>query len=174
MNTYTVVVQDDLTKHIYKIPAGSTACKLADYSGMHGVHVCPNTYYASIMVPIFNSSRSSRRSTNKKFSIYKPVYFERFKYLGKGFKLILKKKRGFFNCIFGYSHIYWIKLQSTMVKKTKKYKFMFVLNNHHKFQTMINILKKVKPINRYTLRGLRTYTHVWLKRKGRKSVATHV
>jgi len=51
---------------------------------------------------------------------------------------------------------------------------MFVVNTRAKLTGMINILKRVKPINRYTLRGLRTYTHVWFKRKGRKSVATHV
>jgi hypothetical protein len=110
----------------------------------------------------------------QKFDEYRPVYFERFKYVGKGFKLILKKKRNMFNCIFGHSHIYWVKLQKTIVKKTKKYRYMFVANNLNMYTNMLNILKQIKPINRYTLRGVRTYTHVWIKRKGRKSVATHV
>jgi hypothetical protein len=65
-------------------------------------------------------------------------------------------------------------LQNTFLKKTKKYKFFFAAKNANSYNTFINILKKIKPINRYTLRGVRTYTHKWVKRKGRKSVATHV
>lgn len=114
------------------------------------------------------------RILSSKLENYKPVYFERFKYVGKGFKLIFKKKKNMFNCIFGHSHIYWVKLQNAVVKKTKKYRYMFVAKNLHIYTSMIDILKKIKPINRYTLRGVRTYTHVWIKRKGRKSVATHV
>ncbi len=109
-----------------------------------------------------------------KFVSYKPIYFGKFKYVGKGFKLIFKKKRNMFNCIFGYSHIHWVKLQQTFIKKTKKYKFMFVVKNKNTFNLFNNILKNIKPINRYTLRGVRTYNDAWIKRKGRKSVATHV
>jgi len=79
-----------------------------------------------------------------------------------------------FNCIFGHSHIFWVKIQKTIIKKTKKYKYVFITYTFNMFLKTIYILKKIKPVNRYTLRGVRTYTHVWVKRKGRKSVATHI
>ncbi len=93
-------------------------------------------------------------------SIYKPIYFERFKYVGKGFKLILKRKKKFFNCVFGHSHIYWVIFRTIFTKKTKKYKFLFISKSYYLFNQMINILREIKPINRYTLRGVRTYTRV--------------
>jgi len=137
------------------------------------LYICVATLY-SILTPKYTISKTLKIKTDDKWSSYKPVYFERFRYVGKGFKLVLKRKRKFFNCVFGYSHIYWIKLKSILVKRTRKYKYMFVAQSHYIFIRTINILKKVKPINRYTLRGVRTYTHPWVKRKGRKSVATHV
>lgn len=138
------------------------------------MHICANTGYSNTGVYFKESNTVANSYLHEKLSTYKPLYFERFKYVGKGFKLILKKKHKMFNCIFGHSHIYWVKLQQTIIKKTKKYRYMFVANNLQMYNNMLSILKKIKPINRYTLRGVRTYTHVWIKRKGRKSVATHV
>lgn len=159
------------TKHFYKIPVGFVNLN----RGLHSaVHICVNTFYSTIHLHVHSDVRLSKQITDKKLLAYKPAYFDRFKYIGKGFKLILKKKRWLFNCIFGHSHIYWVKLQNLLVKRTKKYKYVFISTNFTVFNKMIGILKKIKPINRYTLRGVRTYTHVWMKRKGRKSVATHV
>ena len=42
------------------------------------------------------------KTKQKKF---KSIYFNRFKYVGKGFKMTYKKK-SFLNCVFGHSHIY--------------------------------------------------------------------
>ena len=135
--------------------------------------MCLNTHYFSQTLDYF-SNTSNLTIINSKFKIYKPIYFNKFKYVGKGFKLIFKRKKNIFNCIFGYSHMYWVKLQNTFIKKTKKYKFLFLTKNIQNYNLFVNILRKIKPINRYTLRGVRTYTHSWIKRKGRKSVATHV
>lgn len=147
-----------------------------EYLSLPRLYVCTNTNYcANIshhnLTKTISMADDVQRHT---FKDYRPVHFDRFRYLGKGFKLIFKKKTRLFNCVFGYSHIYWIKLQSMFVKKTKKYKFFFSHSNPNLVSKLIKILKMVKPINRYTLRGLRTYQHVWIKRKGRKSVATHV
>lgn len=167
-------MHDYENKTIYKIPVGSRYVEQPMRINNTDVHICMNTGYTSTNLTVDNYNIEKTKSLFNKFITYKPVYFDRFKYVGKGFKMILKKKRNMFNCIFGHSHIYWVKLQNTMIKKTKKYKYMFVANDLTMHKNMINILKKIKPINRYTLRGVRTYTHVWIKRKGRKSVATHV
>ena len=169
----------DSNKNFYKIPVGFSFKYSRRNDGplvknFNKVHICINTGYTTLQIPHKSTNKFGLRILDDKFKIYKPVYFERFKYVGKGFKLIFKKKKKMFNCIFGHSHIYWVKLQNAIVKKTKKYRYMFVAKNLRIYNDMINILKKIKPINRYTLRGVRTYTHAWVKRKGRKSVATHV
>ncbi len=136
--------------------------------------MCFNTKYFSRTLSYLDNRHKNNKLLNNKLDIKKPIYFNKFKYVGKGFKLIFKKKKKMFNCIFGYSHIYWVKLQNTLVKKTKKYKFFFATNDFKSYKVFSQILKNIKPINRYTLRGVRTYMHSWVKRKGRKSVATHV
>lgn len=65
-------------------------------------------------------------------------------------------------------------MQKIIIKKTKKYKFFFTTQHKKNFVSALNIFKRIKPINRYTLRGVKTYKHIWVKRKGRKSIATHV
>jgi hypothetical protein len=170
-NSYFILFYDANHKCYYKIPVGFFT---QNGSFQSSTHTCLNTFYSTTHLPIYESSKFSKNITDEKLLTYKPVHFERFKYIGKGFKLILKRKRGMFNCIFGHSHIYWVRLQSIFIKRTKKYKYVFATHEKSVFIKMLNILKKIKPINRYTLRGVRTYTHVWIKRKGRKSVATHV
>jgi len=180
---YTIILYNTQSHTFYKIPTGvhptqnsrvNTITDTTNFNLTKLVHVCIDTYYSSVLTDIYSTVKQTKLQTAAKFMTYKPIYFERFKYLGKGFKLLLKKKRHMFNCIFGYSHIYWIKLQSLKVKRTKKYKYVFVAPNYQTFLKTIAIIKKIKPINRYTLRGVRSYTHVWIKRKGRKSVSTHM
>jgi len=154
--------------YIYKIPVGNNNLE------KRTLFICFDTNYFTNILNYFSHDHKLHEKRNIKFTNYKPIYFNKFKYIGKGFKLIFKKKKKLFNCIFGYSHIYWVKLQNVLVKKTKKYKFFFATKNINNYNIFVNILKKIKPINRYTLRGVRTYTHKWVKRKGRKSVATHV
>jgi hypothetical protein len=109
-----------------------------------------------------------------KFIDFKPVHYNRFRYVGKGFKMVLKKKKKLLKCIFGHSHLYLIKFQNTFIKKTKKYKFFYATQQKINLLNSTDILAKIKPINRYTLRGVRTYEKKWFKRKGRKSTATHI
>lgn len=165
-NIYFILLNDQTYKNIYKIPLASNVKTIKPF-------ICFDTLYGTTTNDMFVQSKNIKNIIGS-LSSTKPIYYNRFKYVGKGFKLIFKKKKKLFNCIFGYSHIYWVKLQNTLIKKTKKYKFMFIVKNIYNFTILTNILKKIKPINRYTLRGVRTYTHVWIKRKGRKSVATHV
>ncbi len=173
-NTYLLIVTSTHKPHVYNLPAGAFS-RTPLPAQCESIYLCLNTFYSqcfSNYVAFYKNRLLT--ATAVKFSYYKPIYFNRFKYVGKGFKLIFKKKKNFFNCIFGHSHIYWLKLQSIFVKKTKKYKYFFAGRNKNDYQTITQLLRNVKPINRYTLRGLRTYSHIWLKRRGRKSIATHV
>jgi len=161
-----MIVNDFKYKNIYKIPSGGVEDSC--------YHICYQTFYSSITISAMGGVKFLKPSTDTKFNLYKPIYFERFKYLGKGFKLVVKRKLKFLNCVFGHSHIYWVRWQTVLIKRTKKYRFMFVSSSLTIHRNMIHILKNIKPINRYTLRGVRTYTHPWVKRKGRKSIATHI
>lgn len=170
-NKTFLIIYYDIKNNLYKIPVGffnqpNKNSTLYNY-------VCSSTGFHQSYYNGFSINTSNYNYTSIKLLNHRPIYFNRFRYLGKGFKLVFKKKKKLFNCIFGYSHIYWLKTQQIFIKKTKKYKYFFVTNQRD-FWNFINILKKVKPINRYTLRGLRTYTHTWFKYKGRKSVATHI
>ena len=167
-----IIISNDQST-IYKLPSGSTSINaLLSPITPPRIHFCPNTFYSDHYINFINNLGSHQQFCAY-FLKYKPIYFNRFKYLGKGFKLLYKRKRKLLNCIFGHSHLYWVKLQTVFAKRTRKYKFFFSVTNYNMYSAIINVLKKVKPINRYTLRGLRTYTHIWIKRKGRKSIATH-
>lgn len=178
-DTLVIVLSNESHSNIYKIPVGSlgggVVCSSIsdDINKTPLVYVCSSTFYIEQYSRTFDFFLKNTNITKTHFMTYKPLYFNRLRYVGKGFKLLLKKRKRFFNCIFGHSHIFWIKIQSILVKKTKKYKFFFVSQRKYLFLEMTYLLRKIKPINRYTLRGVRTYTHIWIKRKGRKSIATH-
>jgi hypothetical protein len=167
------VVFDNTKQTFYKIPVGAHFNSKYIYK-MQNMHICINTLYTTVQLPFNLSNIKHFNNLQNKLKYYKPIYFDRFKYVGKGFKLIFKKKKNMFNCIFGHSHIFWVKLQTTFIKKTKKYKYLFISQNKNVYTKTLAILKKIKPINRYTLRGVRTYSSIWTKRKGRKSIATHI
>lgn len=89
-NNFMLLFYDYNTKHFYKIPVGFVNLN----RGLHSaVHICVNTFYSTIHLHVHSDVRLSKQITDKKLLAYKPAYFDRFKYIGKGFKLILKKKR---------------------------------------------------------------------------------
>lgn len=159
-SNYLIILNDLHNKNFYKIPFGTFARDIIVNESYTYVYVCVTTLYSTIVIEQYGHLKSLKTITDKKLQEYKPIYFGRFKYVGKGFKLVLKRKKKFFNCVFGHSHIYWVRLQSIFSKKTKKYKYMFVAESKILFFRITYILKNIKPINRYTLRGVRTYSHV--------------
>jgi hypothetical protein len=156
-HTYLIIIFNESTKTFYKIPVGFAFNSIYKFKG-NNAHVCMDTLYTTVKLPFNLPDIKNFAALDNKLKNYKPIYFGRFKYVGKGFKLIFKKKKKMFNCIFGHSHIFWVKLQTTFIKKTKKYKYMFISNNKYVYAKTLAILKKIKPINRYTLRGVRTYS----------------
>ena len=57
------------------------------------MHICVDTGYSSVQIPHNSDIKNYKKNLNNKLIAYKPAYFERFKYVGKGFKLIFKKKK---------------------------------------------------------------------------------
>ena len=53
-----------------------------------GVHICLITGYTTVQIPFNYDYKKYKTALADKFKNYKPIYFERFKYVGKGFKLI--------------------------------------------------------------------------------------
>lgn len=96
-------------------------------------------------------------------------FFFKIKFNGKGFRIQSFSKKKIMNFTFGYSHIYMLYLNQTFYKRINKYKYFFKMNNLNSLNYFKNLFRKIKPINKYTLRGLRISRTTIVKRKGRKS-----
>lgn len=97
------------------------------------------------------------------------LFFIKIRFIGKGFRLQSWRGSKTIRYTFGHSHIYLSRVQKLFYKRVSKYKYFFFSFS----KKLINIFKhqvvKVRPINAYTLRGLRVTKSVITKRKGRKS-----
>ena len=65
--------------------------------------------------------------------------------------------------------MYVMFIQKLFLKKISKNKYFYIASNLQEKNTLNNNFKKIKPINKYTLRGLRVSKSIIVKRKGRKS-----
>lgn len=97
------------------------------------------------------------------------VFFKKIKFVGKGFRIQFFKKKGILNFTFGHSHMYMMFLQQLSIKKISKFKYFFKSTDLRLITKLSNELKRIKPMNKYTLRGLRLGRMILIKRKGRKS-----
>ena len=90
------------------------------------------------------------------------------KFKGKGFRIRFFKKIKLVKFFFGKSHKSFIYFKNIIIKRINKYKF--ILKNINKQQLLINSSKvtNIRPINYYTLRGLRVSRQTIYKRKGKK------
>lgn len=112
-NTYLICLYHEHDKHIYTIPVGSAGAgeiylpsdtKISQSTPL--TFICTTTSYMVNYFDLYTTTSVLTARLKEKFDHYKPIYFDRFKYVGKGFKLIFKKKKKLFNCVFGHSHIY--------------------------------------------------------------------
>lgn len=71
---------------IYKTPLS----KIRDVSVLY---LCIDTLYFSKLIDFTSEIFEKTTNLQIKFASYKPIYFGKFKYVGKGFKLIYKKKK---------------------------------------------------------------------------------
>lgn len=97
------------------------------------------------------------------------AFFKKIKFKGKGFRLTSYRKRTTLEFIFGHSHLYLLFMQQLHYKRFNKYRYIFYTKNKVVLDETIRRVVAVRPINVYTLRGLRATKMLVIKRKGRKS-----
>jgi ribosomal protein L6P/L9E len=103
----------------------------------------------------------------KKFYIF---YYIKIKFKGKGFKIALRRKKKRINFYFGASHIKIVYLKNLKLKKLTKYKFYMKSKELQSLNSSCKKILNVRPLNSYTLRGLRNSKMAIIKRKGKKGV----
>lgn len=116
----------------------------------------------------FNNNLNFKQ-VNKFLKTFEFYFFIKIKFKGKGFKIKFNKKLKIIKFFFGRSHITFFKLKRIKLKKITKYKFILKNLNFSKLKTNSMKITKIKPINVYTLRGIRLSKQIIKKRKGKKS-----
>lgn len=109
------------------------------------------------------------KQINKFLKTFEFYFFIKIKFKGKGFKIKFNKKLKIIKFFFGKSHITFFKLKKIKLKKITKYKFILKNLNFNKLKTNASKITKIKPMNVYTLRGIRLSKQIIKKRKGKKS-----
>lgn len=109
------------------------------------------------------------KEINKYLKTFEIYFFIKIKFKGKGFKIKFNKKLKLIKFYFGRSHITFYKLKKIKLKKITKYKFMLKSLNLSKLNMKASNITYIKPVNLYTLRGIRTSRQTIRKRKGKKS-----
>lgn len=95
-------------------------------------------------------------------------FFNKIKFKGKGFRIRFFKKTKFMKFFFGRSHKTFVILKNIKMRKINKYKFILKSIKKDKIKKDSYMITKIKPINFYTLRGLRNSRQIIYKRKGKK------
>lgn len=106
---------------------------------------------------------------NKYLKTFEIYFFIKIKFKGKGFKIKFNKKLKLIKFFFGRSHITYYKLKKIKLKKINKYKFLLKSFNLSKLKKTASNITFIKPMNLYTLRGIRLSRQYIYKRKGKKS-----
>ena len=106
---------------------------------------------------------------NKYLKTFEIYFFIKIKFKGKGFKIKFTKKIKLIKFFFGRSHMTFVKLKKIKLKKITKYKFLLKSMNLAKLKKNASNITYIKPVNLYTLRGIRVSRQFIHKRKGKKS-----
>lgn len=101
----------------------------------------------------------------KSLNIY---FFFKIKFKGKGYRIRFYKKNKIVKFYFGKSHITFFFFKKLILKKISKYKFILKSPNQFNLKNTALKISRIKPINVYTLRGLRIARQKIFKRKGKK------
>jgi len=125
----------------------------------------------SIKINLRNYKHNSDLFDKLNFSLQRIFlsFFFKIKFTGKGYRIQSFAKKKIMNFTFWHSHKLILSLGNTKYKRISKYKYFYEIFNLNKLNKIKNLFKKVKPINKYTLRGLRLTRTTIVKRKGRKS-----
>lgn len=95
-------------------------------------------------------------------------FYSKIKFKGKGFRIRFLKKNKLVKFFFGKSHKTFIFFRKIILKKISKYKFIFKSINLEKITNNSILSTHIRPINFYTLRGIRNSKQIIHKRKGKK------
>lgn len=109
------------------------------------------------------------KKINVKLFLSSRFFFTKIKLVGKGFRLQSFKKKNIINYSFGHSHIYVGFVQSLLYKRLTKYRYILYTNVKSILTSFRHRASVIKPLNLYTLRGLKLSKKIYIKRKGRKS-----
>lgn len=158
--------KNDLTIILYNKNISITiACK-------SNVKLCLESYCLKFKNNInenFFDLNHSFNEVNKYLKTFEIYFFIKIKFKGKGFKIKFNKKLKLIKFYFGRSHITFVKLKKIKLKKVTKYKFLLKSLNLAKLKKNSSKITYIKPVNLYTLRGIRISRQLIRKRKGKKS-----
>ncbi len=97
------------------------------------------------------------------------IFFKKFKFIGKGYKIKKTKNKKSFKMFFGYSHKIFLIPSGLQLRKLTKYKLFIVTNNRLKEKNTTIIIQNIRKLNLFTKRGLRAIKQIVYKRPGKKS-----
>lgn len=109
------------------------------------------------------------KNGNKYLKTFEIYFFIKIKFKGKGFKIKFNKKLKLIKFFFGRSHKTFFKFKKIKFKKITKYKFLLKSLNLSRLNKKASNITYIKPVNLYTLRGIRVSRQFISKRKGKKS-----
>lgn len=135
----------------------------------NNVKIDLNTYSLKLLKINKTNNNYNFKEINKYFKTFEIFFFIKIKFKGKGFKIKFNKKFKLIKFYFGRSHITLFKFKKINFKKVTKYKFILKSMNLAKLKKKSSEITFIKPVNLYTLRGIRLSRQIISKRKGKKS-----
>ena len=117
----------------------------------------------------FKENNLSFKNVNRFFKLFEFYFFIKIKFKGKGFKIRYNKKLKLIKFYFGRSHMTFYKIKKLKLKKITKYKFLLKSKDWNNLKRHAKNITRIKPVNVYTLRGIRVSRQFISKRKGKKS-----
>lgn len=111
-----------------------------------------NKYLNSLKIKTNNKIKNLKLISNFLF-LWEGFLFNKFSFVGKGFKIKKKKKKLTF--FFNHAHLNLLFIKNTIVKKIRKNKILIFNKNFKTLKILKKIILNVKQISFYTKRGLR-------------------
>ena len=96
-------------------------------------------------------------------------YYKKIRFTGKGYKIRKSKAKRSLKFYFGRSHQTYVFSGGLNFKRLSKYRLLLLANNKKRLNRIARLVLCIRPVNRYTKRGLRCTRHFILKRPGKKS-----
>jgi ribosomal protein L6P/L9E len=98
-------------------------------------------------------------------------YFKKLKFTGKGYKISKSAKKKNIKFLFNRAHFTILAYKKIIFKRIKKSKFLIKSTNKEKLLKISKLSKNVRPINLYTLRGIRFSRSIVYKKASKKGVS---